>query len=468
MLDVLIIGAGPAGISAALSLNSAGANVRIVDEQSAAGGQVYRSVEQVSAQRPESLKLYGAEYEHGLVLTKALKGTPIKVSYETSVWDISLNDGINSVGLKNSDGVELINPRHIIIATGAMERPTPFPGWTLPGVMTVGAAQTLLKQSGLVPDANPVIVGTGPLVYLYITQMLAAGQKPALLLDTGPAFVPIALWSKLMQTLLVDHKSLLKGLGWLKDLKRSGINRKTCVESLRAIGKDALELIEYRCRGKTYRFPANLLLAHDGVIPNSHLAMAAGCRHRWNSLQKYWQPILDENWLSTQSEISIAGDSAGILGADLAQCTGRIVGWNVSQLLGLVDQARVGRETKEDKHKLNRISRMRNFLDHLYQPFDYFQKPEQGDTIVCRCENVSSDQIREVAAIGCMGPNQGKAFTRAGMGRCMGRQCGITVSQLIAEYHGKPVQEIGHYRIRPPIRPITVGDMANLAESEIA
>ena len=91
-----------------------------------------------------------------------------------------------------------------------------------------------------------------------------------------------------------------------------------------------------------------------------------------------------------------------------------------------------------------------------------FQLPADARTLVCRCEEITAGQIREVAAMGCVGPNQGKAFTRCGMGPCMGRECGNTVSQIIADHHGLSMQEVGHYRIRPPVRPITVGQLADL------
>ena len=460
--DVVVVGAGPAGMSAALALDAAGAKVRVVDEQNAPGGQVYRAVDRVARERPESLDMYGADYCRGLEITGLLVESGIEMSFETAVWDISIQEEALSIGLVQGDRAEIVYPKHIILATGAMERPTPFPGWTLPGVMTVGAAQTLFKESALVPDSRPVIAGSGPLVYLFARQMISAGVKPAVILDTGPRFIRMSSWKPLLRAFIADSKSLLRGVSWLKDIQRAGIERISGIESLRAGGGDRLESVEYRCAGKTVELASELLLVHDGVIPNSHLAMAAGCEHRWNPLQEYWQPLLDGNGLSTRPGISIAGDGAGIGGADGALCSGRIVGWNVSRALGFVDESRCRGETRDYRRRLNKITAVREFLDSHYKPFDYFQLPLESETIVCRCEQVTVADIREVAALGCMGPNQGKAFTRCGMGPCMGRQCGNSVSQLFAHFHGKDVAEIGHYRIRPPVRPLTVGHLSNL------
>lgn len=460
--DVLVIGAGPAGMSAALALDAAGAQVRVVEEQDAPGGQIYRAVDRVLHERPESLNLYGTDYARGIGITKLLPDSGIELSFSTSVWDISRQETGLSIGLVKGKQAELVHPRHIILATGAMERPTPFPGWTLPGVMTVGAAQTLFKESALIPDSRPVIAGTGPLVYLFVKQMINAGVKPAMILDTGPRYVRMPLWMDLIRAFATDPNFLLKGRSWLKEIEQAGVQRLTGVSSIRARGDKRLQSIEYSCGNKTAEIDTDLLLVHDGVIPNNHLAVAAGCDQRWRPLQRYWAPVLDDQGVSTQPGISIAGDGAGIAGADAAICSGRIVGWNVAQSLGLVDESRRLRETRDYQRQLDRISILRRFIDGHYRPAESFQVPVDDETIVCRCEEVTVKEIREVAALGCMGPNQGKAFTRCGMGPCMGRLCGNTVSQLFASYLARDVGDIGHYRIRPPVRPITVEHLANL------
>ena len=137
--DVIVVGAGPAGISAALALDAAGATVRIVDEQPAAGGQIYRSIERVSSERSDRMPMYGEEYARGLELTRRLAPSTIEVSTETSVWDISSEDDRLAIGLVRDDAVEICHPRHIILAAGAMERPTPFPVRVMPIVQQPAA-----------------------------------------------------------------------------------------------------------------------------------------------------------------------------------------------------------------------------------------------------------------------------------------------------------------------------------------
>ncbi len=459
--EVVVVGAGPAGLSCALALAEAGVSVRVVDEQPAAGGQVYRALERVARDWPQGLDWLGPDYARGRQLLDDAATAGIQFSFQTTVWDLSPDEAGLALGLLHDDRAEFLHPEQVVIATGAMERPTPFPGWTLPGVMTVGAAQTLFKDAALVPDSAPVLAGSGPLLYLFAHQLIAAGIPPALLLDTGPVGVSPALWGKLASALSADSASLFKGRRWLRDIEHAGIRRVTGIESLRALGKDRLERVEFSANGRRESLDCGILLVHDGVVPNTQLAMAAGCEHRWNSRQACWQPLLDEAGNSSVAGISIVGDSAGIGGADAAHLRGREHGWRLAHKLGHIDADRLAAEIRPLRQPLRKLAALRAFLDAYYRPFEPFRLPAD-ETLVCRCEQVTAGQIREVAALGCMGPNQGKAFTRCGMGPCMGRQCGYAVSALLAASHDRDMADIGHYRIRPPIRPITVGQLANV------
>jgi NADPH-dependent 2,4-dienoyl-CoA reductase/sulfur reductase-like enzyme len=342
-----------------------------------------------------------------------------------------------------------------------MERPMPFPGWTLPGVMGIGAAQTLLKSSGLLPEGRVVIAGTGPLVYLYARQILSAGGRPIAILDTSPAMPPAGAWSQLARAAMTMPGALRKGRGWLREIRDAGIPHHRGIRRFLARGDRAITAVEYRDENNEVKHIAcDLLLVHDGVIPNTHLSMAADCHHIWNPTQRYWRPEVNSMGLSTAGGIAICGDQAGILGADAATPGGRVTGLAVANQLQLIDDRKLNSDTATDLARLRKLSILRRFLDAYYLPFEFCQVPPDDDTIICRCEQVSAGELRTVAAHGCMGPNQGKAFTRCGMGACMGRYCGNTVSQVLASHHGKSVDAIGHYRIRPPVRPISVGDLA--------
>ena len=352
----------------------------------------------------------------------------------------------------------MIQADHIILATGAMERPTPFPGWTLPGVMTVGAAQTLLKSSGLVPDGRIAVAGSGPLLYLYVSQLIKAGKKPQVILDTRPR---ASLQAKLsvLTALTVDPASMFRGLGWMREVRRE-VRVRERVHQLRAGGVEKLSSISYESCDRQFTDEVDLLLVHDGVIPNTWLGMSAGCRHHWHAQQRCWVPDITGVGQTSRQSVSVVGDAAGIIGADASVLQGEAVAREVIACLEGKQQTAVGNTAHPWLVRQHRL--LRRCLDQFYPPAQEFELPPDDETIVWRCEEVTAGEIRRVAALGCVGPNQGKAFTRCGMGPCMGRKCGVTVSRLIAEHHGLGMDEVGHYRIRPPVKPITVGQLAEL------
>jgi NADPH-dependent 2,4-dienoyl-CoA reductase/sulfur reductase-like enzyme len=458
--EVVVVGAGPAGMAAACTLAESGVEVLVLDEQPAPGGQVYREVEKVHAERPEDLAALGTQYRVGLELVRRFRHSGAGYLPRTSVWEITAaSEPELAIGTLRDGAAQMLYPRHIILATGAMERPTPFPGWTLPGVMTVGAAQTLLKTSGLIPAGRIVLAGTGPLLYLYASQLLATGTRPEAILDTRPATSMGALAS-LLPALAGQPGALLRGLGWMRAV-RGSIPVLSRVTALKAQGDERVASVCYESAGQSHELKAELLLVHDGVIPNTWLAMAAGIQHHFDQRQACWVPDVRGVGRTSRESIAIVGDGAAIQGAEVAILQGERL---AHEVLGqLRTPAGPVQSTPAEPTALRQQRLLQRFLKRYFPPTAYFQLPLDDSTIVCRCEEITAGEIRKVAALGCVGPNQAKAFTRCGMGPCMGRKCAATVSQLIAQVRGLPVAEVGHYRIRPPIRPLTVGQLADMS-----
>ncbi|MDH3236552.1 MAG: (2Fe-2S)-binding protein, partial [Alphaproteobacteria bacterium] len=159
---------------------------------------------------------------------------------------------------------------------------------------------------------------------------------------------------------------------------------------------------------------------------------------------------------------AVAGDAGGIGGARVAEHRGRLAGLDAACRLGKIDAATRDRLSAPELAGLKQTAGLRRFLDTLYAPAPAFLAPARDDVVVCRCEEVTAGELRQVAAHGCMGPNQAKAFTRAGMGPCQGRMCGLTVAAVIAGARGLAMEEVGAYRVRPPLKPLTVGQLAEL------
>ena len=277
-VELAIVGAGPAGLGAATAAAAHGVDVLVLDEQPAPGGQVYRNLETVSRDRPEQIDLLGADYRRGMPMIAEFRNSAAGYAPETAVWDIN---GDGSLGVLQAGGARLIRARRVLIACGAMERPVPLPGWTLPGVMTVGAVQTLLKASAIVPDVPTVLAGDGPLLYLVAWQLMQAGAPIAAILATAP---PAQRWRALaaLPGAIGGLGQLRKGLAWQATLRRQRIPIYRAVTDLQVEGRDRFEAVRFRWRGTERRLDAGLLAVHEGVVPNLQLTRAAGCGHRWH------------------------------------------------------------------------------------------------------------------------------------------------------------------------------------------
>ncbi|HET8996159.1 MAG TPA: FAD-dependent oxidoreductase, partial [Acetobacteraceae bacterium] len=179
--QLAVIGAGPAGLAAAATAARHGLDTVLLDEQPAPGGQIYRAITETRLRDPA---LLGADYWHGFELVAAFRASGAQHLAGATVWSVSRD---REIGVSIAGRAQLFRAERVILATGALERPFPIPGWTLPGVMTVGAAQILLKTSGMVAQGRVVLAGTGPLLWLLAAQYLRAGASIAALLDTTPS-----------------------------------------------------------------------------------------------------------------------------------------------------------------------------------------------------------------------------------------------------------------------------------------
>lgn len=461
-IDLLIVGAGPAGMAAANTGRSFGLDVLVVDDQPAPGGQIWRSVETVAA-APRGAIL-GEAYREGKAFAEAFRASGALYEPRTQLWQIE--PGFRAFVTRDGKA-RMIEASTIILATGAQERPVPFHGWTLPGVLTVGAAQVLLKSAGQIPGKPVWIAGSGPLPLLYLVQLLRAGGQIAGYLDTTP---PGRHWAALpyLPKALGATRDLVKGLGWRAMLKASGVPIVKHVVDLEARGSDQVESLRYRTAGghdKTV--PADILLVHEGVVPSIHATLGLGCAVEWRDDQDCYVPILDRWGETSQPGIFIAGDGAGIAGAKAAQQRGALAALGIAIKLGRVNEQTALREARPLQRRLDRELALRPFLEAMFKPRTQIFAPSD-DTIVCRCEEVTAREIRAMAQIGRPGPNQVKAFTRAGMGPCQGRQCGYTVTRILATAENRPAGEVGFYRVRPPLKPLTLGELAALDQKEKA
>lgn len=447
--DLAIIGAGPAGMAAATEAANAGLSVILLDEQPAPGGQIYRAVETVPEERR---KILGPDYAHGVSIAQAFRACGATYIPEATVWNINPD---LSIDYSRHGGSAQVAARHLLIATGAVERPTPLPGWTLPGVTTAGALQILLKAHGGVGD-DVVLAGSGPLLYLLAQQMIAAGSPPKAIIET----IDRARYIKAARHLpraLAGFAYLRKGLSMMRQIQQAGVPRFSGAHDIRIEGTHRAEAVTFSVSGKAHRIETSSVALHQGVVPNQQATRLLGCEHVWNESQRCFVPKLDLFLESSIENVFVAGDGAGIAGAKSAAMRGRLAALRVAQKLGHSNGANI-RALQAD---LKRDEAVRPFLEALYAPSRDIMQPAD-DTIICRCEEVTAGAIRKAVDLGAPGPNQVKSFLRSGMGPCQGRMCGLAVSAIIAQRRQEEPEAIGYYRLRPPLKPLLLSELAQL------
>ncbi|MBL0124116.1 MAG: FAD-dependent oxidoreductase [Betaproteobacteria bacterium] len=457
--DLIVIGAGPAGMAAACTAASLGLKTLLLDEQPSAGGQIYRNVSRADA---NVAALLGPEYSHGLSLAGQLAQSGVEVRHGALVWDVARD--LTVTALQDGRSFQVRAPQ-LIAATGAMERASPIPGWTLPGVLNAGAAQIALKSAASIPSGPVVLAGGGPLLLLVACQLIDAGADIAGIVETSPSANRIAALRHLPAALTVPAY-LLKGLQMMWRLRSAGIPHFTQATDLAVEGSDQAEALRFTSGGRAHRIDAGIVLLHHGVVPNTQLSRLLGVEHDWDNAQLAWRPRVDTWGQTSLAGFRMAGDGTSIAGALAAEASGANAAIGAAHAMQRLSDAERDQRASLARRALAKQLRIRPFLDALYRPPDWINTPAD-DTIVCRCEEVTAGRIREMARLGCEGPNQAKFFSRCGMGPCQGRVCGIGVTQILAGELCKPPSEIGAYRIRAPLKPVPLSSVASLANGTL-
>lgn len=463
--DVIIVGCGPSGMAAAVTLAEAGRSVIVLDMQPAPGGQIFRSLEanlcDTSPAGQSLLAALGPAYRAGADLIRRFRAfSGIDYRPQTTVWEVR-PDG--TVGWLQGMNAGYVRGRQVLLAHGAMERPVPFPGWTLPGVMTAGAMQTLLKAGHLKPSGRIVLAGTGPLLLLLANQLHQLGVKPALVGRTDRLSDSVRAMRHLRPGGLVP---LVKGLGWLGRLKLAGVESVTGLENLAAHGTQSVESVSFTVGGKRQTLPCDLLIVHDGIVPAIDIPNAAGLRLQWDGPNASWRPATTPDGLGASTlppEMSagpcvlrVTGDARRIGGADAAMAHGRVA---AQAILAALDHG--AGPSAEALGAVDKALSVRPFLDAAFPP-GLAQALPDDDTIICRCEELTAEDLRAKIRSGFRNMDALRGETRCGMGPCQGRSCMVTAARLLQDetrVAGCPPT----FRGRPPIRPIPLGTVATLA-----
>ncbi|MCP3891592.1 MAG: FAD-dependent oxidoreductase [Desulfobulbaceae bacterium] len=452
--DTIVIGAGPAGLTASSCLAEMGLKVLTLDEQNRIGGQIYRNVEKASV---DNLVKMGPEYRRGLELGERFRKSGAEYSGNSSVWNVEPEGRV----CFSKDGVsERITANYIVVATGAMERPMPFPGWTLPGVMGAGAVNGLAKDANLCPSGTVVLAGSGPLLLLEAALLIEKKVKIAAILETTPKLPSPAILPHLPMALF-GTAFLMKGVKMLLDIKKSGVPHYKGVTNLKALGETALTGVEAECGSKKLNFSAEMLLVHFGVIPDSHIYRLFGCHMEWQKEQRYWYPSTDEWGRTNFEKIFAAGDGTGVSGALAAEFKGELAALEVASCLGLIPGYERDRLAEPVREAIKKDGYPRPLIDAFFAP-DPKRFSFDDETVLCRCENVTVGDVRNTVKQGVTDVNEVKIITRSGMGPCQGRMCGPALGEIVAAELDSTIQKAGLLSVRPPLKQIPLSEVASM------
>jgi thioredoxin reductase/bacterioferritin-associated ferredoxin len=446
--DLIVLGAGPAGATAAIKARSLGLRVAVFDEAPAAGGQVHRAPSPaLTATQPDGDRAKG----DALRVKLAASGAVLYASHR--VWSLTSGFSVISIG---PDGPLTLEAPNLIAAAGAVERHIPVSGWTLPGVIGLAGATILLKAHGVLPGRRVVVAGSGPLLLLVASKIVEAGGEVAAVVDAAPH----TGWLARAGAMLARPDLMAKGAGWLLSLLKARVPIHSGAAIRTVHGADGVESVtigrvdrDWQPVGSSEQtIPADAVCLGFGLLPSTEVTRLLGAEHRYKPGLGGWIPAVDASLQTSVPGLFVAGDGAGVRGADAAPLSGELAALGVARRLGRGgDLARESTKIEADWHKSGRFGAA---MSALAMPPPGAAAMIAADTTVCRCDGLTRATLDAAIAAGARTLADLKATTRCGMGPCGGRVCGEAAAMLIAAATGWDRETIGQPSARSPLRPV--------------
>jgi thioredoxin reductase len=468
--DLAVIGAGCAGLAGAVTASSHGLSVTLLDASGQVGGQFYRHpAPGLRAARPEVLHHDWASFAD---LRKHQQVSDIDHRGGHHVWTVTReSDGLYAVhALAGADGDEprpvRVRARTVLLATGAYERQLPFPGWTLPGVVSAGGAQAMLKTGLVLPGRRVVVAGSGPLLLAVAASLAGAGARvPAVAEASG-----YLRYARHPRALAANPRKLAEALTYGSSLLRHRVPLRPRSAVTQVHGTDRVEAVtvsrldrDWRpIPGTGRRIACDALAVGHGLVPQIELATGLGCATR-TAPDGTRALALDASQETSVPGMWAAGETGGIGGAQLARIEGEMAGIAVAARLHDWPALLGSSRARELRHRRDRLRAFADAMAAAHAPRPGWTDWLDGDTDVCRCEEVTASRVREaVAGYGARDARTVKLLTRAGMGWCQGRMCGTAVACLAAVGDGTSVPP--SQERRPLAVPVPLGVLGSLDE----
>ncbi|MGW1193844.1 FAD/NAD(P)-dependent oxidoreductase [Streptomyces sp. NPDC002559] len=470
--ELAVVGAGPAGLAAAVTAADHGLDVVLLDAAAVPGGQYYRNpADGLGAARPQVLHHNWSAFTDLSARLAAHRDTgTIRHLTSHQVWTVERtaddNWTVHAVAGTDEAARTAVRARRVLLATGAHERQLPFPGWTLPGVVSAAGAQAMLKSGLVLPGRRIVVAGSGPLLQAVAASLTKAGARvPALVEAAG-----YGAYGRSPQVLAVNPAKAVEAVRFGTALLRAGVR----VLSHRAVtevhGDGRVEAVtvsrvDHRWRpvaGTGRRIDCDALAVGHGLVPQLELAVATGCETRPGTDGTH-AVVLDEQLRTTVPGIWAAGETGGVGGVELALCEGELAALSVVREARGGSPEEAGRGVAALRRTRRRLRAFADLMGTVHRPGDGWHEWLAEDTEVCRCEEVTAGRIRSACEeLGARDSRTVKLFTRAGMGWCQGRTCGFAVRDLAAAHGGGPAPA-GADR-RPLACPVKLSALADLSD----
>ena len=465
--ELAVIGAGPAGMKAAITAAQDGVSTVVIDSFFQAGGQYFM-------QAPIEYKPLGQTQTEktGKELIQRFSSSPLTIFKSTLTWGIFKEENEENwlVALYGDSETNFIRSKNIILATGAYDTPIAFPGWTLPGVITCGAALILLKSHRIAPGTRAIVTGTGPLLLSVSAHLLEAGVNVLAICESNH-ILPKGIGHA--PTMLSHMHRLKEGAKYMSVILRNKAPYKTGWSINRAEGNDHVEKV---CISKVDKngepvlasqveLQVDLVVSGYSLTPNTGLARMIGCELVYQAEKGGWVPNRNEKMQSSIPGIFIVGDGAGIGGAENAEIEGQIAGNEIALKTGHISIQTAQERYHELQPGLRNQKRFGKLYSDLFTPQPGLISLADDDTILCRCEEVTLGEVKKAVAMGAKTIGEVKMITRSGMGNCQGRMCEHSITSAIVNALSTELatfKTVGFNSIRPPLHPLPVNFLADV------
>lgn len=456
-IKLVVIGAGPAGIEAAVTAASAGAEVALIDSSPRPGGQYYKQI-------PDSFSVDDKtdHFTQGQKLLQKLASSRVRVYQNTLVWGVfeASKPAMYCLTLHGPDAPERLNAKAVILANGAYDCSIPFPGWDLPGVMTTGAALTMIKNQRVIPGKRVILTGTGPLQLAAAANLALVGAEVVGVLESAKNLVGRAI--PYLPALWGQWDRMIEGMGYMKTMAGARVPYRLGRAVIEARGDEKVSEVVYAkldsegkpVPGTEKTEKVDIVLMGYNVTPATEFFRLLECDMSYNPKRGGFVPRRSETLETSRPGIFGAGDCAGIGGAPMSMIEGRIAGYAAAVRLGHSGNGQLAKAAARDQMALRREARFADMLGDLFAPPAGLYRLAKEDTILCRCEQVTLGQVREAVHCGAQTVADVKNITRTGMGNCQGRTCGSIIARILAAETGRSMADVHYYNIRPPVHPV--------------